>query len=107
MLRTQSAENSGEMWLALWDCLLASGADVSDYAYETRTREGRSAGFEAFKRRGTVAEVVQSVQELRNDYDEACEEAHAPRDRTCPFCARTIGSKPDLSWHGGAENPDA
>lgn len=55
---------------ALWECLLLSGVDVSDYAYETRTEEGREAGFREFERRGTGAEVVEAVRQLRTDYDE-------------------------------------
>lgn len=58
----------------LWECLLLSGADVSDFAYETRTEEGREAGFREFAIRGSVQEVVDAVRELRADYDEACAE---------------------------------
>lgn len=59
----------------LWECLLLSGADVSDFAYETRTDEGREAGFWEFARRGSVEEVVEAVRQLRQEYDEACDAA--------------------------------
>lgn len=65
---------------ALWECLLLSGADVSDYAYETRTEEGREAGFREFERRGTGAEVVEAVRQLRNDYEA---EERMSEERTC------------------------
>lgn len=58
----------------LWECLLLSGADVSDFAYETRTEDGREKGFWEFAARGSVEEVVDAVRQLRKDYDDACEE---------------------------------
>jgi hypothetical protein len=56
---------------ALWECLLLSGADVSDHTYETRTEEGREAGFRDWLRRGSAAGVVDSVRQLREDSDDA------------------------------------
>lgn len=58
----------------LWDCLCMTGADVSDYAYETVTPEGRNAGFEQWMRMRTSAdladEVVEAVTELRHSHNE-------------------------------------
>lgn len=73
----QPMGQSGATWgpdtavRALWECLLLSGADVSDYAYETRTAEGREVGFQGWMRHGTAAEVVAAVADLRRDYDDA------------------------------------
>ena len=58
----------------LWDCLMYSGADVSDYASETRTGEGRDAGFDQWERMRDsaemAAEALDAVRELRDSYDE-------------------------------------
>lgn len=56
---------------ALWECYLLSGADVSEYGYETRTPEGRRACYEEWLRRGTTTEVVAAVRELREEHDRA------------------------------------
>lgn len=53
---------------ALWEILLLSGADVSEYAYETRTAEGRRTGYLEWLRRGSFDEVVEAVRGLREDY---------------------------------------
>lgn len=58
---------------ALWECLQLSGADVSEYAHETNTPEGREAGYQQWMRSGSVAEVVEAVRQLRADYDELAE----------------------------------
>lgn len=84
--------SNDELWLALWDILLTSGADVSEYAHETRTRAGRSAGFEEFKRRGSTAEVVAAVEELRATGEDELREAarwlrHADRLHEIPGAA--------------------
>lgn len=60
----------------LWEILLLSGADVSIYATETRTEAGREAGFREWYRHGSCADVVEAVRELRESYDDACEELH-------------------------------
>ena len=65
---------------ALWECLLFSGADVSDFAYETVTAEGRADGLREFCRRGSTVEVVDAVRKLRQDYDLACRELEGWRD---------------------------
>jgi hypothetical protein len=66
----------------LWDCLVASGADVSDYCrggptdpFWTGTpAESLDTGFEQWTRMRSasrmVAETVDAVQQLRADYDE-------------------------------------
>lgn len=58
----------------LWDCLLAAGADISDYAYETVTAEGREAGFKQWVRMRTVAEMAGETLEAVNGLREAYEE---------------------------------
>lgn len=59
----------------LWDCLLIAGADISDYAEETRTEAGRDAGFAQWARmrtfRDMAGETLEAVTMLREEADGA------------------------------------
>lgn len=59
---------------ALWECLMLSGADVSDYAHETQSVKGRHFGAREFAKHGSPGEVVEAVRDLRESYDEALAE---------------------------------